>query len=84
MRARAVSVSMRKERISNVKNGSVCTSRLDFVIYFCTLLCVDINIYKVCEDVLLLLSIIIIVVSSFLSFSLFLYIRDDEIIMRGD
>jgi len=48
MRARAVSVSMRKERISNVKNGSVCTSRLDFVIYFCTLLCVDINsIYSV-------------------------------------
>ncbi len=43
MRARAVSVSMIKEMISNLKNGSVCTSRLDFVIYFCTLLCVDIN-----------------------------------------
>lgn len=44
MRARAVSVSMIKEMISNVKNGgSVCTCRLDFVIYFCTLLCVDIN-----------------------------------------
>ena len=34
MRARAVSVSMRKERISNVKNGSVCTSRFRFCYLF--------------------------------------------------
>lgn len=44
MRARAVSVSMIKEMISNVKNGSVpVLVVVDFVIYFCTLLCVDIN-----------------------------------------
>ena len=57
MRARAVSVSMIKEMISNVKNGSVCTCRLDFVIYFCTLLCVDINIkcVKTCCYYLVLL-----------------------------
>lgn len=44
MHARAVSVSMIKEMISYVKNGSVPVV-VDFVIYFCTctLLCVDIN-----------------------------------------
>lgn len=42
MHARAVSVSMIKEMISYVKNGSVPVV-VDFVIFFCTLLCVDIN-----------------------------------------
>ena len=43
MRARAVSVSMIKEMISNVKNGSVCTCRLDLLFIF--VLCfADINI----------------------------------------